>query len=102
MVISSHNLAELEGSATPPPSSITAKWSAVEPMSELTSQASEIRFLLLDAPPLEQLKALPGVSDARFDAAKGQLAVRFAQEDGGREVIGHVLGMLDALVASAE
>ncbi len=100
VVISSHNLAELEELCDAAAILDHGRVVAAGSMSELTSQASEVRFQLLDAPPLEALKVLPGVSDVRFDAAKGLLAVRFPREKlEAEEVIGQVLrALLDARV----
>ena len=95
VVISSHNLAELEELCDSAAILDRGRVVVAGTMSEITSQAEEVRFLLRDAPPLPALEALPVVSAASYDAAKGLLAVRFAKEKFEAEaVIAAVLALL--------
>ncbi len=95
VVISSHNLAELEelcdGAAILDRGRVVASGS----MAEITAQAEEVRFLLMDAPPLTEVQALPNVAQASFDTARMMLLVRFAKDKAEAEaVIGQVLKLL--------
>ena len=95
VVISSHNLTELEELCDSAAILDRGRVVVSGTMSEITSQAEEVRFLLGDAPLLSAIQALPCASAASFDSGKNLLAVRFAKEKFEAEaVIGQVLRVL--------
>ena len=102
VVVSSHNLQELEevcsGAAILDRGLLVSSGS----MSQLTGAGEEIRIQLASGPPvaslMETIRALPAVSRAEFDAKKAELVVGFdpAKHD-AETVIGSVLrALLDA------
>jgi ABC-type multidrug transport system ATPase subunit len=100
VVISSHNLTELEELCDAAAILDRGRVVVSGSMAEITSQAEEVRFLVRDAPPLELIQGLPCAASASYDAGKGLLAVRFAKEKFEAEaVIAQVLrALLDANV----
>ncbi|MBS2027421.1 MAG: ABC transporter ATP-binding protein [Deltaproteobacteria bacterium] len=95
VVISSHNLGELEELCDAAAILDRGRVVVAGTMAEITSQAEEVRFLLRDPPPLAAIQALPFAASASWDEARGLLAVRFSKEKFEAEaVIGQVLGLL--------
>jgi ABC-type multidrug transport system ATPase subunit len=96
IVISSHNLTELEELCDAAAILDRGKVVAAGSMDELTKSVGEVRVLLAtDTAPLEDLRALPCVAAADFDATRRQVSItytpsKFAAED----VIGEVLRLL--------
>ena len=95
VVISSHNLGELEELCDAAAILDRGRVVVAGTMAEITSQAEEVRFLLRDAPPLAAIQALPLTASASWDETRGLLAVRFQKEKFEAEaVIGQVLALL--------
>jgi ABC-type multidrug transport system ATPase subunit len=95
VVISSHNLAELEELCDSAAIIDRGRLVVSGTMAEITSQSEEVRFQLLDPPPLDKLQALEHVASAAFDAPHGMLVVRFPKGQVEAEaVIGRVLRVL--------
>jgi len=96
IVISSHNLTELEELCDAAAILDHGKVVAQGSMAELTKSVGEVRIALAsDAPPVDELRALPCVSTAEFDAGRRVLAVTYAPgKDEAEAVIGEVLKLL--------
>ncbi len=95
IVISSHNLQELEELCDAAAILDHGRLVTAGSMKELTLQVGEVRFLLASDPPLEEIKALPDTSSVSFDSARRVLTVVFAPERAqAEEIIGRVLRVL--------
>jgi ABC-type multidrug transport system ATPase subunit len=96
IVISSHNLTELEELCDAAAILDRGKVVAAGSMEELTKSVGEVRIALAsDAVPLEELRALPCVTAAAFDAGRRLLSINFAPGKNEAEVvIGEVLKVL--------
>ncbi|HEY3446982.1 MAG TPA: ABC transporter ATP-binding protein [Myxococcales bacterium] len=96
IVISSHNLTELEELCDAAAILDHGKVVAQGSMAELTRSIGEVRIALAsDAPPIDELRALPCVATAEFDAGRRVLAITYAPgKDEAEAVIGEVLKLL--------
>ncbi|MGC4115421.1 MAG: ABC transporter ATP-binding protein [Myxococcales bacterium] len=96
IVISSHNLTELEELCDAAAILDHGKVVAQGSMAELTRSVGEVRIALAsDAPPVDELRALPCVSAIEFDAGRRVLAVTYSPgKDEAEAVIGEVLKVL--------
>ncbi len=96
IVISSHNLTELEELCDAAAILDRGKLVASGSMEELTRSVGEIRIALAsDAPPVEELRALPCLSAADFDAGRRLLTLAYSPgKTEAEEVIGEALKLL--------
>ncbi len=95
VVISSHNLHELEELCDHAAIMSRGKCVQAGAMSEITAANAQVRFVLGKEPPLPMLKQLACVADAEWDAERRLLVARF--QDGkfeAEQVIAQVLGVL--------
>ena len=96
LIISSHNLQELEAICDYAAILDHGKLVVSDSMSELTASSSELRFELSQGPvPDEAVRAIPGVTTAAFDMASRELVVTFDRRAGDAEdMIGRCLWVL--------
>jgi ABC-2 type transport system ATP-binding protein len=95
IVISSHNLHELEELCDAAAILDRGRLVTAGSMKELTLSVAEVRFLLATDPPLEELQILPDATAVRFDAPRRVLTVVFSPERAeAEEIIGRVLKVL--------
>ncbi len=96
VIISSHNLHELQSMCDAAAIIDRGSIRAAAPMSELTRSSGEVRFQLASAPPvLDAVRALPEVTSVRWDQARSTLVVGFTPgKIEAEEVIGNVLRLL--------
>jgi len=96
LIISSHNLHELEeicdAAAIMDHGHVVASGS----MEELTSASKEIRIQVASSPlPMDKIRAIPGISRADFDKKERVLSVHFEDFEGeAEEMIAQVLWLL--------
>jgi ABC-type multidrug transport system ATPase subunit len=96
IVISSHNLHELEELCDAAAILDRGKLIAAGSMAELTRSIGEVRIALAsDSAPLDEIRALTGVTSATFDAGMRVLAIAFSPEKAvAEDVIGESLKLL--------
>ena len=96
IVVSSHNLQELEEMCDAAAILDRGKLIAAGSMQELTRSIEEIRVALAgEAPALDEIRALSAVTSATFDASRRQLLISFSPEKAAAEdVIGETLKIL--------
>jgi ABC-2 type transport system ATP-binding protein len=96
LVVSSHNLQELEEICDHAAILDRGQLVASGTMAELTASAEEVRFELARGPvPEEEVRAVAGVKTASFDAQTRELCVTFDRAAGdAEEMIGRVLRVL--------
>jgi ABC-2 type transport system ATP-binding protein len=95
IVISSHNLHELEELCDAAAILDRGRLVIAGAMKELTLSVAEVRFLLASPPPLEELKALPDVSAAQYDEGRRVLTLVFSPERAdAEEIIARALRVL--------
>ncbi len=95
IVISSHNLHELEELCDAAAVLDRGRLITAGSMKELTLSVAEVRFLLASEPPLDEVKSLPEATAVRFDASRRVLTVVFSPERAEAEdVIARVLKVL--------
>ena len=97
LVVSSHNLQELEEICDAAAILDRGQLVAAGTMAELTASAEEVRFLLGRGPvPEDPVRALPDVKHVGFDKATRELTVSFDKTSGAdaEEMIARVLAVL--------
>jgi ABC-2 type transport system ATP-binding protein len=96
LVVSSHNLHELEELCDAAAILDRGRLVASGSIRELTAQSAEVRIELSPGPvPVEALRTLPVVSRVDFDEARRELVVHFSPDRADAEtVIAHALGVL--------
>jgi len=96
LVISSHNLHELEEICDAAAILDHGHIVAAGSMADLTAATREIRIVVASGPlPMDKVRALPGITRADYTKIDRTLAVHFDPEKGDAEdVIGQVLGCL--------
>jgi ABC-type multidrug transport system ATPase subunit len=96
LVISSHNLHELEEMCDAAAILDRGHIVGAGTMEELTAAAKEIRVIVASAElPMDKVRAIAGVTSADFDRSERTLTVHFDGSVGDAEdMIGHVLGLL--------
>jgi ABC-type multidrug transport system ATPase subunit len=96
LIVSSHNLQELEQICDHAAILDRGKVVAEGSMSELTASSEEIRIKLANGPvPVAQVRELPMVARVEYDEERRELVVYFERKTADAEtVIGHVLWVL--------
>jgi ABC-type multidrug transport system ATPase subunit len=93
VIISSHNLVELESMCDRAAILDKGKVVTQGTMEEITEQTKEVRFELGQEPVLAPLKGLPGVGEARWEAERQLLIVRYTGTT-AEKMIAQVLPLL--------
>jgi len=96
LVISSHNLHELEEICDAAAIMDHGHVAAAGSMEELTAAAKEIRIVVASTPlPMDAIRAIPGINRADFDRKERELSVHFEDFQGEAEdMIAQVLRVL--------